>query len=86
MKIYWLLFTQIQSFQFPSHFVDLYRWKRFHRKVSKVVLNHPVVTENTYTKEFSKGNMSLKEQAIFVQQFSVFSQLFLVAQLLKKDI
>ena len=83
MKIYWLLFTQIQSFQFPSHFVDLYRWKRFHRKVSKVVLNHPVVTENTYTKEFSKGNMSLKEQAIFVQQFSVFSQLFLVAQLLK---
>ena len=83
MKIYWLLFTPIQSFKFPSHFVDLYRWKRFHRKVSKVVLNHPVVTENTYTKEFSKGNMSLKEQAIFVQQFSVFSQLFLVAQLLK---
>ena len=28
--------------------MDLYRSKRFHRKVSKVVLNHPVVTENTY--------------------------------------
>ena len=83
MKIYWLLITVIRCYEFPHHLVDEHRWKRFHRKVSNVVLSHPVVIDNTYTKEFSKGELSSKDQAIFVQQFSVFSQLFLVAQLLK---
>ncbi len=82
MKIYLLLCTGF-SYKFPINLVNEHRWRKFHRKVSKVVLSHPVVTDNAYTKEFSKGNISLKEQSIFVQQFSVFSQLFLVSQLLK---
>ena len=64
-------------------FIKEFKWKRFHRKVSNTVLTHPVVTDNKYTKEFSKGTSSINEQRVLIQQFSVFSQLFLIAQLLK---
>ncbi len=59
------------------------KWNKFHDKVSKAVLNHPVVIDNTFTKKFSKGEASLNKQKVLVQQFSVFSQLFLIAQLMK---
>jgi pyrroloquinoline quinone (PQQ) biosynthesis protein C len=44
-------------------------------------MQHPVVTANAYTKWFSRGEMSLDQLRQFTVQFSVFSNLFLLAAL-----
>ncbi|MGA7935264.1 MAG: hypothetical protein WCA35_17070, partial [Kovacikia sp.] len=46
-------------------------------------LQHPIITENTYTRWFQKGTATDAELRHFIQQFSVFSNQFLVAALLK---
>lgn len=57
--------------------------QRFRNTVATAVSTHPIVCENPYTPWFSKGTMSLDELRHFTVQFSVFSHLFLEAQLRK---
>ena len=62
---------------------DHKRWTAFHDKVSANVKTHPVVVHNQYTTDFALGTYTIEEQKYFTQQFSVFSQWFLMAQLTK---
>ncbi len=55
----------------------------FEKKIEKELLNHPIIERNDYTQWFSKGNLTHGELEHFTVQFSVFSNLFLVAQLKK---
>jgi hypothetical protein len=58
-------------------------WDRFFARVRAVVMEHPVVTDNRYCTWFAGGTASRDQVRDLVQQFSVFSNLFVVAQLLK---
>jgi hypothetical protein len=58
-------------------------WDRFFTRVRATVMEHPVVTDNPYCAWFADGAASRAEVRDLVQQFSVFSNLFIVAQLLK---
>ena len=49
----------------------------------ELVFHHPVVVDNAYTKWFSKGEASRDEVRHLTVQFSVFSHLFVEAQLRK---
>jgi hypothetical protein len=51
--------------------------------VDEVVHSHPVVVDNRYTKWFAKGEATRDEVRHLTQQFSVFSHLFVEAQLRK---
>jgi hypothetical protein len=52
-------------------------------QVNSNIFTHPIIRKNKYCEWFAKGNMS-KENAIdFTVQFSVFSNHFLIAQLMK---
>ncbi len=55
----------------------------FHNRIKSELLQHSIITNNNFTKWFSQGEMSETQLQGFVVQFSVFSNLFLVAQLLK---
>lgn len=55
----------------------------FRRRVEEAVGNHPVVTDNTYTKWFAKGEATRQEVRHLAVQFSVFSHQFVAAQLRK---
>ena len=52
-------------------------------RVSRLVHEHPVVTGNDYTRWFARGDASLDEVRHLTVQFSVFSHLFIEAQLRK---
>lgn len=52
-------------------------------KVDRDLLQHRIITDNPYTRWFSHGTATDAELRHFVQQFSVFSNQFLVAALLK---
>src|SRR5580704_2614015 len=52
-------------------------------RVDEIVTRHPVVADNTYTKWFAKGEASVEEVRHLAVQFSVFSHLFMEAQLRK---
>jgi len=58
-------------------------WDAFHAQVTEIVFQHPVVTDNRYCVWFAQGEATRAQVRDFLQQFSVFSNLFLVAQLLK---
>jgi hypothetical protein len=58
-------------------------WERFFTRVQSTVFEHPVVTRNTYCDWFEQGGASRQQVRDLCQQFSVFSNLFIVAQLLK---
>ena len=58
-------------------------FQRFHEKLQNELLNHPIILHNTYTQWFSEGSATLQQLQAFVIQFSVFSNQFLLAQLLK---
>ncbi len=58
-------------------------WERFFERVRRVVFDHPVVTSNSYCTWFEQGTASRAQVRDLCQQFSVFSNLFIVAQLLK---
>lgn len=58
-------------------------WDRFFGRVTETVMHHPVVTDNAYCRWFAGGTATREQVRDLVQQFSVFSQLFIVAQLLK---
>ncbi len=55
----------------------------FQKRIQKELLSHPIITENEYTRWFAKGEMNEAQLKAFVVQFSVFSNLFLIAQLKK---
>jgi len=51
--------------------------------VNHEMLNHKVIAENPYTQWFANAELTLQQVKHFIVQFSVFSNQFLVAQLLK---
>lgn len=55
----------------------------FQKRLDNELLNHPIITDNTYAQWFRKGAFSKKQLKEFIVQFSVFSNWFLVAQLHK---
>jgi hypothetical protein len=57
--------------------------ERFEQLVAATIENHPIVKHNRYTRWFSQGDVPLDALASFTVQFSVFSHLFLEAQLRK---
>jgi hypothetical protein len=58
-------------------------FRDFLDEVDRDLLHHPIITDNAYTKWFSRGEATDAELRHFVQQFSVFSNQFLVAALLR---
>lgn len=58
-------------------------FQQFLAQVDRQFLQHRIITNNAYTKWFSKGNATDEELRHFIRQFSVFSNQFLVAALLK---
>ena len=59
------------------------RFLRFQNRINNEMLTHRVITNNLYTAWFKQGMQSLEQVKEFIVQFSVFSNQFLVAQLLK---
>ena len=55
----------------------------FRTRVREVVDRHPVVVDNAYTRWFATGQATLDEVCHLTVQFSVFSHLFVEAQLRK---
>jgi hypothetical protein len=56
---------------------------RFRRRVEALVHHHPVVVDNAYTRWFAAGSADRDEVRHLAVQFSVFSHLFVEAQLRK---
>ena len=56
---------------------------RFRQRADRVVAAHPVVTDNRYTHWFAQGHATDAEVRHLTVQFSVFSHLFVEAQLRK---
>jgi hypothetical protein len=55
----------------------------FQARIDQVVHSHPVVVDNRYTKWFAKGEATRDDVRHLAVQFSVFSHLFVEAQLRK---
>jgi hypothetical protein len=55
----------------------------FHDRADRLVARHPVVTDNHYTRWFATGEASRADVRHLTVQFSVFSHLFMEAQLRK---
>jgi hypothetical protein len=62
---------------------DALRFEAFVQRCNTDLMQHPVITDNEYTRWFAGGKMSREHLVHFVVQFSVFSNLFILAQLLK---
>ena len=58
-------------------------FERFLQEVDRDLLHHRIVTDNAYTRWFREGTATDDELRHFVRQFSVFSNQFLVAALLR---
>src|ERR1044071_10362233 len=56
---------------------------RFRQRVEALVHHHPVVVDNAYTRWFASGSADRDEVRHLAVQFSVFSHLFVEAQLRK---
>ncbi|MEN8165810.1 MAG: hypothetical protein ABFS37_16895, partial [Acidobacteriota bacterium] len=59
------------------------RFNTFVDTCNREFMTHPVITDNAYCRWFATGAASRADVTHFVVQFSVFSNLFLIAQLLK---
>lgn len=55
----------------------------FQNRLNEELLSHAIITQNDYTQWFQSGTQTPKQMRDFVQQFSVFANLFLIAQLKK---
>ena len=55
----------------------------FRERLDREVLQHPVIRANPYTAWFKLGEFSPVQARAFLVQFSVFSNQFLVAALLR---
>jgi hypothetical protein len=58
-------------------------YRSFLKRVVGEFLTHPIVQDNPYTRWFARGDVTDDELKRFTVQFSVFSNLFLIAQLQK---
>jgi hypothetical protein len=58
-------------------------FQHFLTEVDREFLQHRIITHNVYTHWFSQGKATNEELRHFIKQFSVFSNQFLVAALLK---
>lgn len=62
----------------------LQEYQQFLQEVNNKLMKHSVITNNQYCIWFAKGDgLNMDNVKYFIQQFSVFSHLFLVAQLKK---
>lgn len=59
------------------------RFAEFVKTCNSELMTHPVITENEYCRWFATGAATRENVTHFVVQFSVFSNLFLIAQLMK---
>ncbi|MFQ5993663.1 MAG: hypothetical protein ACE5K1_01100 [Acidiferrobacterales bacterium] len=59
------------------------RFLAFQARINTKVLQHRVITDNRYTGWFKQGRQTTEQIKAFIVQFSVFSNLFLIAQLYK---
>ena len=55
----------------------------FLERIDNELLNHSVITDNKYCNWFKNAHLTLKDIRYFTQQFSVFSNQFIIAQLNK---
>ena len=62
---------------------QLKEYQEFLRDLDQRVMSHPVIQNNAYTQWFAFGEASFSDVRHMVQQFSVFSHLFLIAALKK---
>jgi len=62
---------------------DASRFTEFVETCNRELMTHPVITDNKFCQWFAKGEMDRDIVRHFVTQFSVFSNLFLIAQLQK---
>ncbi len=68
----------------PGYGIDkAQRFLAFQRRIKQELLRHRVIIANPYTAWFRRGAQSGEQIKTFIVQFSVFSNLFLVAQLYK---
>lgn len=58
-------------------------FQTFLDQVDRNLLHHRIISHNAYTRWFSEGNITDAELRHFIQQFSVFSNQFLIAALQK---
>ncbi len=58
-------------------------FEAFRKRIENELLSHRIIRSNAYTAWFRKGEMSIEQLKAFLIQFSVFSNLFLLAQLYK---
>jgi hypothetical protein len=73
--------ARLQGSKYPHASVE--RYCHLVERIEQEVLPHKVITDNQYTRWFEKGDLSLADVRHFLTQFSVFSNFFIVAQLLK---
>jgi hypothetical protein len=58
-------------------------FREFLAQVDRDLLHHRIITNNAYTRWFQEGTATDQELKHFIRQFSVFSNQFLIAALLK---
>ena len=75
------ILARAQAGQITAARLDEYQ--SFLREIETKFMNHRIILDNRYCRWFAKGEMNLDQLRHFVQQFSVFSHFFLVAQLKK---
>jgi hypothetical protein len=73
--------ARLQGGELTQEQVDDFR--DFLAEVDRDFFHHRVITDNAYTRWFQAGNATDQELRHFVRQFSVFSNQFLIAALLK---
>ena len=73
--------TMVEKGEITS--ADADRFRTFVQRCNEELMTHPVITDNAYCQWFGEGKVSRENVRHFVVQFSVFSNLFLIAQLLK---
>ncbi|MCI0507185.1 MAG: hypothetical protein L0Z73_13910 [Gammaproteobacteria bacterium] len=59
------------------------RFLQFQDRINAELLTHEIIVHNEFTQWYRRGEMSEAQIKAFVRQFSVFSNLFLIAQLHK---
>ncbi len=68
----------------PGYSIDkARRFLAFQHRIQQELLRHRVIVANPYTAWFRSGTQSGEQIKAFIVQFSVFSNLFLIAQLYK---
>jgi hypothetical protein len=73
--------TMVESGELAA--AEAERFTTFVDRCNRELMTHPVITDNRYCAWFAGGDLTRDDVRHFVVQFSVFSNLFLVAQLLK---